>query len=56
MIKDTFKDQPIAVYPIQGNHDTWPVNIQNFNQAGANGPIIGFKDSWLEWIGQEAVD
>jgi len=27
MIKDAFKGTNISVYPIIGNHDTWPVNV-----------------------------
>jgi hypothetical protein len=56
MIKDTFKDAPIAVYPTQGNHDTWPVNVENFITPKSNANIMGFKDSWVDWIGQDAVD
>lgn len=26
-IKQQFADANIAVFPIQGNHDTWPVNV-----------------------------
>lgn len=51
MIKDTFKDSPIAVYPIQGNHDTWPVNVENFETPNSNANINAFKDSWVDWIG-----
>lgn len=56
MIKNTFKDAPIAVYPTQGNHDTWPVNVENFANPNSNNNINAFKDSWVEWIGQDAVD
>jgi hypothetical protein len=56
MIKATFKDAPIAVYPTQGNHDTWPVNVENFANPNSNNNINAFKDSWVEWIGQDAVD
>ena len=43
------------MYPIQGNHDTWPVNVQNFDTPNSNEPINGFKDSWMDqlWMSQE---
>ena len=56
MIKDTFKNCPIAVYPIQGNHDTWPVNMENFETPHSNANINAFKDSWVDWIGKDAVE
>jgi hypothetical protein len=27
IIKEHFDSSNITVYPIQGNHDTWPVNV-----------------------------
>lgn len=27
---ETFPDK--IVYPLQGNHDVWPVNVQSFNE------------------------
>ena len=36
MIKDAIKDTDITVIPIQGNHDTWPVNIQDFSKPNSN--------------------
>lgn len=50
-IKETFVDSDIPVFPTQGNHDTWPVNVEDFGEPGINYPINHFKDSWLDWIG-----
>lgn len=36
----------IDVFPIQGNHDTWPVNVQDFSEENANWAINHFKNSW----------
>jgi len=55
IIKKVFKGAPIAVYPCTGNHDTWPVNVQDFREPNINFPINQFKDSWSEWIGPEAT-
>lgn len=29
-----FSAKPIPVYPIQGNHDTWPVDVLDFSKPG----------------------
>jgi sphingomyelin phosphodiesterase len=34
MLKDTFKGTSTQMYPTTGNHDTWPVNIMNFDKPG----------------------
>lgn len=33
MIKSAFNGTNISTFAIQGNHDTWPVNTQNFSEA-----------------------
>jgi len=50
-ITQTLKDSlgansTLQVFPIQGNHDTWPVNVQDFSKAGQNWAINHFKDTW----------
>lgn len=30
-IKGIFEGTDITVFPIQGNHDTWPINEQDFS-------------------------
>ena len=54
-IQEQFDGSNIKVFPIQGNHDTWPVNSQNFEQAGINIPIEDFKNYWIPWLGEETV-
>jgi len=54
-IKDAFKGTGIPVYPSTGNHDTWPVNMMDFTEPGANRPIADLVDTWSEWIGEEAA-
>ena len=36
MIKDKIAGKDITVIPIQGNHDTWPVDWQDFSKPGMN--------------------
>ena len=47
--------QKITILPIQGNHDTWPVDQQDFLLPNSNNPINWFKDEWAEWLGEEAL-
>jgi len=56
MIKDAIKDTDITVLPIHGNHDTWPVDEEDFSTANANPSINHIKDMWSDWITPEAVD
>lgn len=50
---DTKKN--VTILPIQGNHDTWPVDQQDFLLPNSNNPINWFKDEWAEWLGEEAL-
>jgi sphingomyelin phosphodiesterase len=54
-IKAAF-DSGIPVYPSTGNHDTWPVNVEDFSAPGINFPINHIVDAWSEWIGDEAAE
>lgn len=46
MIKDTFKDSSVEFYAIHGNHETHPVNIQDFTTPNSDGVINGLADVW----------
>lgn len=54
-IKDSLANTNIQIYPIQGNHDTWPVNVQNFDKPGTNYEINHFADSWVDtnWLTED---
>ena len=56
MIKDAIKDTDITVLPIQGNHDTWPVNIQDFSSPNSNYSINQYKEMWSDWLTPEAQE
>jgi hypothetical protein len=43
-IKAAFGDSGIPVYPSTGNHDTWPVNVEDFSAPGLNVPINSIVD------------
>ena len=35
-----------TIYPIEGNHDTYPVNVEDFTYEGIDEAINGFKSYW----------
>jgi len=46
MLQDAIEGKDIAVFPIQGNHDTWVEEIEDFSAPGINYPINHFKEYW----------
>jgi len=54
-IKSAFLNSGIPVYPSTGNHDTWPVNVEDFSAPGINYPINHIVEDWHEWLGDEAA-
>ena len=54
-LKDSLKNTNIDIFPIQGNHDTWPVNVEDFSQPNSNYAINHFVDSWTDknWLSNE---
>lgn len=45
----------IPVYAATGNHDTWPVNVEDFSAPYINYPINHLVDEWTDWFGEEAA-
>lgn len=56
MFKKAFEGQDISVFPIQGNHDTWVEEIQDFSAPGINYPINNFKEHWSQWLDEQAME
>lgn len=54
-IQAAFNGTNISVYPIQGNHDTWPVNVQDFSLPNSNIPINAFSGNWADWLDNETL-
>ncbi len=46
-MQETFGDK-FMVYPLQGNHDTWPVNVQSFSEE--NEVITNLTTVWDFWL------
>lgn len=55
MIKEELAGENIAFYPIQGNHDVWPVNVQDFSKPNSNAAINGFSPVWEDWLDSSAM-
>lgn len=41
-------DSQIPIYPTMGNHDTWPVNVEDFSKPENNYAINGIKPLWTQ--------
>lgn len=56
MIHEKLDGTDITVIPIQGNHDTWPCDVESFEAPGVNYPINHFKEYWADWLGDAALE
>ena len=47
-------DSKIPIYPSMGNHDTWPVNVQDFSTPNSNYPINHLVPVWTSpnWLSE----
>jgi hypothetical protein len=54
MWKNTFNDTDIPMFPSLGNHDVWPVNVEEFTGAGENPSIQRLSNSWMDpqWLSE----
>jgi hypothetical protein len=57
IIKEELKGLPIQFYPIQGNHDVYPCNVQDFSQPFSNKAIKSHAKEWMGfgWLDGEAA-
>lgn len=49
-IKELGVDKTIQMFPIEGNHDTFPVNVEDFSHPEMNVPMNAFKPYWQDWL------
>ena len=56
LLKQAIQGKDVAVFPIQGNHDTWVEEIESFAAPGINYEINNFKQYWREWLTDEAYE
>lgn len=54
-LKNALASHEIEFYPSLGNHDTWPVNVENFDKPYSNYPINHLKDTWTDthWLSED---
>lgn len=57
IIKEELRDIAIQFYPIQGNHDVFPVNVQDFSMPYSNEAIKGHAKEWFGfgWLDGESI-
>ncbi len=54
-IKDAIKDKNITVLPMHGNHDSWPVDQEDFFRPNENEAINKYKELWSDWLDEQAI-
>ena len=51
-MQDMFADK-LMVYPLQGNHDVWPVNVQRFNEPDYL--VQNLTTVWNYWLDSDSL-
>lgn len=52
LMQEVFGDS-LMVYPLQGNHDVWPVNVQSFSEP--NYVIQNLTTVWNYWLNDDTI-
>lgn len=52
LLEDIFGDT-VQVFPVQGNHDVWPVNVQSFLEP--NPVVQSLTGVWNRWLKPETI-
>ena len=52
MLQNTFNGTNATIIPIQGNHDLWPANDQDFSKPNGVSIILDYAQLWLDagWL------
>jgi Calcineurin-like phosphoesterase len=56
MLKQQFDGHKVTMVPIHGNHDTWPINYQDFSYPETNKAINAYAKAWEGWLDQSSRD
>ena len=56
LMKSTFNSTRTQVFPIDGNHECFPVDIFDYNSDAKSTLKRAFGDIWKDWIGEEAAE
>ena len=54
MIDSLGPESDIAVFPSLGNHDVWPVNVEDFSSPGTNYAVNHVRPAWTgkNWLSE----
>ena len=55
-MKSRFNSSKTKVFPIDGNHECFPVNTFDYNSHREDPLKIAFSEAWKDWIGEKAAD
>jgi sphingomyelin phosphodiesterase len=47
--------ESLMIYPLQGNHDVFPVNVQSFSPSNPNPVIKNLTTVWDYWLNEQAI-
>jgi hypothetical protein len=47
--------ESLMIYPLQGNHDVFPVNVQSFSPSNQNPVIKNLTTVWDYWLNEQAI-
>ena len=55
MMVETFNGTNITVIPIEGNHDVWPSNMQDFSVPYGSPFVLDYAEMWQSagWLTNE---
>ena len=56
IIHSTFKYFYFIVYPIMGNHESFPCNVYDYEGDREKELKTEFANAWEYWIGPEAAE
>lgn len=48
--------EELMIYPLQGNHDVFPVNVQSFTPSNPNPVIKNLTTVWDYWLNDQAIN
>lgn len=55
MIKEELAGLDYRVYGVLGNHDVFPVNVEDFSLPNLNKAVLGIAPAWSTWLDADAI-
>jgi sphingomyelin phosphodiesterase len=47
---EVFNETDVSMFPVMGNHDTWPVNVMDFSSKGDNKAVVDYAALWKDFF------